>query len=326
MKASARLAVRCAAAALTAAPLLTVAGTAATAAPAAAPAADQDVWAAAGPAGVGAKSAYLYDVSAKKARWARADKTKRPIGSMTKVMTAYTVLNSKVSLDKVVTIQRKHVEYVTKKYKDASRAGLVAGDKLTVRQLLNLMMVPSGCDAAYVLADTVGPGWKPFVAKMNANARKLGMKNTHYANFDGLNWPSEKSTYSTAWDLTRLGYATMKNSTFRSIVKQPRYYLGATSAHHAYNEWNTNRLLGSGKGAYKGAVGIKTGHTNAAGYSLMFEAVRGKKTLIGVVMDSSKTVEAARFTDAAKMLNWGFGVRTADVWVVPPVPAGANVD
>ncbi|WP_158587978.1 D-alanyl-D-alanine carboxypeptidase family protein [Actinomadura logoneensis] len=275
---------------------------------------------------MGAKSAYLYDVTAKKARWARADKTRRPIGSMTKVMTAYTVLNSKVSLDKVITVQRKHVEYVTKKYRDASRAGLVAGDKLTVRQLLNLMMVPSGCDAAYVLADTVGPGWQPFVAKMNANARKLGMKNTHYANFDGLNWPSEKSTYSTAWDLTRLGYATMKNSTFRSIVKQPRYVLGATSGHHAYSHWNTNRLLGSGKNAYRGAVGIKTGHTNAAGYSLMFEAVRGKKTLIGVVLDSSKTVEAARFTDAAKMLNWGFGVRTADVWVVPPVPAGANVD
>ncbi|MCP2338378.1 D-alanyl-D-alanine carboxypeptidase family protein [Actinomadura rupiterrae] len=313
---------RCTVAALTAAPLLTVAGTAAHAAPAAGP----DTWAAAGPAGVAAKSAYLYDVSAKKARWARADKVRRPIGSMTKVMTAYTVLNSGVSLDKVITIQRKHVEYVTKQHTDASRAGLVVGDKLTVRQLLNLMMVPSGCDAAYVLADTVGPGWQKFVGKMNANARKLGMKNSHFANFDGLNWPSESSTYSTAWDMTRLGYFTMKNANFRAVVKQPRYLLGATSAHHAYYPWNTNRLLGSGKGAYKGAIGIKTGHTNAAGFSLMFEATRGKKTLIGVVMDSSKTVEMARFTDAAKVLNWGFGVRSADVWVVPPVPAGANVD
>ncbi|MFC4907848.1 D-alanyl-D-alanine carboxypeptidase family protein [Actinomadura gamaensis] len=322
MKASARLAVRCTVAALTAAPLLTVAGTAADAAPAPGP----DTWAAGAPSGVAAKSAYLYDVSAKKARWARADKTRRPIGSMTKVMTAYTVLNSGISLDKVVTVQRKHVEYITKQHTDASRAGLVAGDRLTVRQLLNLMMVPSGCDAAYVLADTVGPGWQKFVAKMNANARKLGMKNSHFANFDGLNWPTETSTYSTAWDMTRLGYFTMKNATFRAIVKQPRYYLGATSSHHAYSPWNTNRLLGSGKNAYRGAIGIKTGHTNAAGYSLLFEATRGKKTLIGVVMDSSKTVEAARFTDAAKVLNWGFGVRSADVWVVPPVPAGANVD
>ena len=82
---------------------------------------------------------------------------------------------------------------------------------------------------------------------------------------------------------------------------------------------NTNLLLGK----YPGVIGIKTGWTPAAGECLLFEATHGKRTLIGVVLDSAPTKTGATFTDAAKMLNWGFGLRQAVTVLRPPagIPA-----
>ncbi|MQY02393.1 D-alanyl-D-alanine carboxypeptidase family protein [Actinomadura macrotermitis] len=275
--------------------------------------------AAAGPAGVAAKGAMLFDSGAKKIKWSRNADVKRPMGSITKVMTAAVVLRAG-HLDRKVTIKQKYIDYAIRQ--GGSMARLRAGDKLTVRQLLNGLMLPSGCDAAYALADVYGPGWRGFVTKMNKTAKSLGMTKTHYANFDGLPWPSGTATYSTPRDLVRLGHYAMKNSEFRAVVGRRTYTLAANREHQRYSWISTNRLLGS----YRGMIGIKTGHTDAAGYSFMFAAKRGSRTLIGVVLNSSTTSEQARFTDAGKILNWGFGVRTADVLTVPPVPAGANVD
>lgn len=293
------------------APLVAVPGTAEAAGPSRV--------AAAGPSGVAAKSAYLFDSTAKKYRWSRAADTRRPIASITKVMTAIVVLRSG-RLDRKVTVKQKYIDYAVRQ--GGSMAKLRAGDKLTVRQLLNGLMLPSGCDAAYMLADVYGPGWRGFVAKMNKTAKSLGMTRTKYANFDGLPWPSATSTSSTARDQAKLGHYAMKRADFRSVVARRTYKLKAGGGHHAYSWINTNRLLGS----YKGAIGIKTGTTDAAGYSLMFAAKRGSRTLTGIVLNSSTTTEQVRFTDAARMLNWGFGARSAQILRVPPVPAGANVD
>jgi D-alanyl-D-alanine carboxypeptidase (penicillin-binding protein 5/6) len=142
---------------------------------------------------------------------------------------------------------------------------------------------------------------------MNATARALGMRNTHFANFDGLGWPTESSTYSTPKDLITLGLAAMRLPAFRAIVRQRSYYVPPTAQHHAYRWQNSNQLLGS----YPGAFGIKTGHTQGAGYCLLFEAQRNGRTLIGVVLDSSGTSSVAAFADAARMLNWAFGIRAA---------------
>ncbi|MFG2000015.1 D-alanyl-D-alanine carboxypeptidase family protein [Spirillospora sp. NPDC048911] len=275
--------------------------------------------AAAGPAGVAAKSAFLYDSGTRKTRWSRAADTRRPIASITKLMTAMVVIRGG-KLDRKITVKKKHIDYVNKN--DASRAWLRVGDRLTVRQLLNAMLLPSGCDAAYVLADTYGPGWKGFVAKMNKTARQLKMTRTKYANFDGLPWPSGTATNSTARDQIKLADYAMKNREFRAIVARKSYTLKAGGGHGTYRWTNTNRLLKS----YRGAVGIKTGTTDLAGYSLVFSAKRGKRTLIGVVLNSSKTTEQVRFTDAMKMLNWGFGVRATSVLNVAPVEPGANID
>ena len=99
----------------------------------------------------------------------------------------------------------------------------------------------------------------------------------------------------------------MRLATFRDIVHQRTHFLAATPQHHAYFWQNTNQLLGW----YPGAIGIKTGFTHGAGYSLLFEAQRHGRTLIGVVLDSSGTDPTAAFTAARRMLNWGFAVLAA---------------
>jgi D-alanyl-D-alanine carboxypeptidase (penicillin-binding protein 5/6) len=240
------------------------------------------------------------------------------MASITKVMTALVVLRAG-HLDRRIRISAAVPAYVLRN--DAGSAGLRAGDVLTARQLLEAMLLPSGCDAAYALATAYGPGWRAFVAKMNATARKLGLRSTHFANFDGLPWPTGRATYSTPRDLLVLGRTAMRHVTFRRIVRQRRYYLAAGLRRHAYRWRTTNLLLGS----YRGAIGIKTGWTDRAGYCLLFEARRGGRTLIGVVLNASTTNPQARFTAAARILDWGFGAAAGPLRL-RPLPAGSYAD
>jgi serine-type D-Ala-D-Ala carboxypeptidase (penicillin-binding protein 5/6) len=260
--------------------------------------------AAAAPAGVRALGADLADAGTGQKLWGRDAGTKRPMGSITKVMTALVVIQAG-NLGQKITVPASAVSYVANH--GASSAGLRAGDVLTARQLLDAMLLPSGCDAAYVLATAYGPGRAAFVAKMNAEARQLGLAKTHFANFDGLPYPTPRATYSTPASLIALGRAAMALAAFRTTVDRRAYHLAARNGHHAYTWRNTNLLLGS----YAGADGIKTGFTLAAGYCLVFQAQRGTSVLIGVVLHSTATKPGDRFTDARRMLNWGFGILAA---------------
>ena len=235
------------------------------------------------------------------------------MGSITKVMTALVVIRAG-HLDRHIKITRAIPAYI-RRHPDASNAGLRAGDVLTTRQLLEAMLVPSGCDAALALAKAYGPGRRAFVRQMNATARQLGMVHTHFSNFDGMPLPTEHSTYSTPGDLITLGRAAMQLAAFRRIVRQRSHRIAPTARHHGYRLKTTNLLLGS----YPGAVGIKTGSTDAAGYCLLFEAAGSNGTvLIGVVLHSSGTDPMTRFTAATRLLNWGFGTSVAP----PARPAG----
>ncbi|MEV5752531.1 serine hydrolase [Actinoallomurus sp. NPDC052308] len=276
------------------------------------------VTAASAPSGVVAKGAYIYDASKGKKLWGRATTTKRPIGSMTKVMTALVVLRAG-GLDRWVTIKKSYVDHV--KNNDASSAGLKTGDKVTVRQLLSGMMLPSGCDAAYALADVYGPGQTKFLAKMNKTAKSLGMTSTYFRTADGLPTSTKKEGYSTPNNVIKLTKKAMASSTFRSIVAEKTYKLSKTTRHHAYSWKNTNLLLGS----YSGTIGIKTGHTDGAGYCLLFAAKRGGRTIYGLVLNSTTTDPNRRFTDAAKMLDWAYGTKSAQLRL-QSVPAGPQTD
>ena len=251
------------------------------------------------PAGVIADASDLVNARTGARLWSRDLNAERPIASITKVMTALVVIDAG-TLTRKIRVTRAAEEY-GRAY-GPSEAGLHPGDILTTRQLLEAMLLPSASDAAYLLARTYGPGWPAFVRKMNATARRLGMTRTHFANFDGLPWPTEYSTYSTPRDLIRLGTAAMKLPAFRQIVAQRSHLIRAAASHHRYFWRNTDLLLGS----YRGAIGIKTGFTNGAGYCLLFEARRGRTDLMGVVLGSTGTEPGIRFTAAARLLNWGF--------------------
>jgi len=236
--------------------------------------------------------------------WSKSSTVKRPIGSITKVMTAYVVLTTPgLNLQRSIRVPSGITAY-DQEY-DASTAGLVPGERYTVAQLLYAMMLPSGCDASYTLANAFGPGISGFVAKMNAAAKSLHMTRTHFADPSGLPAGGEYATYSDANDLILLGRAAMKNHRFATVAAARSYSVSASGTHRAHTWTNLNPLLGH----YPGAVGIKTGYTSAAGQCLLFEARRGSTTLVGVVLDSSgvdSVTLSAAGADATKLLNWGF--------------------
>ena len=233
--------------------------------------------------------------------WSRSSVSERPMGSITKVMTAYVVIEAG-SLNRVITVPKGIVAY-DKAY-DASTAGLVPGEKLTALQLLYAMLLPSGADAAYTLAYAYGGSRAGFLARMNAAASKLGLSKTHFSDFSGLPDPGQYTTYSTARDLISLGRDAMRLPLLAKIVATRSYSVAAGSGHRAHTWKNGNLLLTR----YPGAIGIKTGFTNAAGQCLLFEARRGTKTLIGVVLHSSSSITdpSAAVNDAIRMLNFGF--------------------
>lgn len=253
-----------------------------------------------------AKGGYVMNNSTAKTLYTKAADTKRSTGSTTKIMTAKVVLaQSNLNLDKKVTIQKAYSDYVVAN--NASQAHLIVGDKVTVRQLLYGLMLPSGCDAAYALADTYGSGStraarvKSFIGKMNKAATDLGLRNTKFDSFDGI---GSGNNYSTPRDLTKIASSALKNSTFRTIVKTKKYTaktITKTGSTRTMAAWtNTNGLLSS----YSGTIGVKTGSGPEAKYCLVFAATRNGKTIVGTVLASTSI--AQRETDAKKLLNYGF--------------------
>ncbi|GGY19242.1 D-alanyl-D-alanine carboxypeptidase family protein [Streptomyces djakartensis] len=256
---------------------------------------------------IAAKGGYAMNNATGTSLYTKAADTRRSTGSTTKIMTALVVLKqSNLNLDSKVTVQKAYSDYIVEN-NWASNAKLIVGDKVTVRQLLYGLMLPSGCDAAYALADKFGAGStrakrvESFIGKMNTTAKELGLKNTHFDSFDGI---GKGSNYSTPRDLTKLASAAMKNSTFRTVVKTKKYTATTTTKSggtRTMAPWeNTNPLLGS----YSGAIGVKTGSGPEAGYCLVFAATRNGKTVIGTVLAS--TDGPTRKADATKLLNYGF--------------------
>jgi serine-type D-Ala-D-Ala carboxypeptidase (penicillin-binding protein 5/6) len=254
----------------------------------------------AGPSGIRVKGAALADAATGTILWSTGLNTERPIGSIVKVMTALVVIQAG-HLGREITVPRSVVAYL-KKQDEPSIAGLHVGDKLTTLELLEALLLPSGCDAAYTLAEAYGPGLTAFIAKMNAEARRLGLTQTYFSNFDGLPWPTEHSTWSTPANLITLGRHAMKYPVFAAIVGQVSYSLPAGDGHHAYSWQNTNPLIGT----YPGAMGIKTGDTKAAGNCLLFEAAQDGLTLIGVTLGTPGDDISVTGPVATRVLNWGF--------------------
>lgn len=214
-----------------------------------------------------------------------------PMASTAKIMSALVTLESGVNLDSVVTVSPEAAAFAQPIY---SNAGLRAGDRLTVRELLMAALIPSGDDAVYALAEYVGGGdVDRFVSRMNARAGSLGLKNTHFTNPTGLDDPQQ---YSSAHDLAVMARTALVYPEFRRIVRTVSTTI--TTQDREIPLHNTNELLLTDPSV----TGVKTGTTPGSGPTLVASAADEDEAYIAVVMDAGED----RFTAARSILNYAF--------------------
>ena len=221
-----------------------------------------------------------------------------PMASTTKIMTALIALQSG-NLDLPIPVKQDAYDRVN--VDGGSGAGLNVGDVLPLRDMLYALLLPSGNDAAVAIADALGGTEANFVQRMNVFAYNLHLFQTHYSNPDGLTL-DDAPHYTTGNDLLRLAQDAMQIPLFAQIVSTPTYSIAATALHGAYTWYTTDNLLRT----YTGMLGIKTGHTYAAGWCLVFAAKRAGHYLMGVILGSPS--EGERDQDVEQLLNWAFAL------------------
>ena len=210
--------------------------------------------------------------------------------SLTKLMTAYLVFDAlkqkKIKPEQVVPVSDKARRAI------GSRMFIQVDIPVTVNELIRGMIIQSGNDATIALAEVISGTEEAFVARMNQEAKRLGMPNTQFANATGL--PATRHV-STARDLAQL--------TATLIREYPEHYPLYAQKEYTYNDItqpNRNRLLWRDPTV----DGVKTGHTEAAGYCLISSAKRGERRLISVVLGANS--DAARAAESQKLLNYGY--------------------
>ena len=211
--------------------------------------------------------------------------------SLTKMMTLYIVFeavrNGEISLDTKITISRNATS------EPPSKLGLRTGQKIALRYLIRAAAVKSANDAATALGEAISGSEAAFARRMTRTAKALGMTRTTFKNAHGL---TQSEHLSTARDMTKLGR--------HILYDYPEYYnlFSRTSTDAGVKKVNnTNRRL---LGSYRGADGIKTGYTNAAGFNLVASAKRGNERVIATVFGGKSS--ASRNAKVAELLDLGF--------------------
>ena len=237
-----------------------------------------------------AKSYILIDVNSGKIIAEKNSDEKLPPASLTKMMTLYVISNAlnngQIHLTDNVRISRDAWKT------GGSRMFVKEGQQVPIEDLLKGIIVDSGNDACVAMAEHLGGSEPGFAEIMNQQAQDLGMKNSHFTDSTGL---PDSNLYTTAKDLAILGRALIGN--------YPQYYHWYKQKWFTYNgirQPNRNRLLWRDSQV----DGVKTGHTNDAGYCLVSSAKRDNMRLLAVVMGSP--TESARADDSERLLNYGF--------------------
>lgn len=245
-----------------------------------------------------AKAYYLEDYDSGFVLVEKNSAAKLPIASTTKIATALVVIqNHSNQLDDTVTITPKMINI------NGAKIGLEAGEKITVRNLLYGMLINSGNDAAYSLAEFFG-GKENFVAQMNKKVRDIGLKSTEYRDPAGL----DDTGYSTAHDLAVLASYALKEPLFNQIVRIPSGSIFSTDGKIVHELKNSNQLLDrEGPFYFEQAIGVKTGFTYEAGHVLVSAAQKDGHTLLSVVMCTDEDNTLASAKESRKLLEWGFG-------------------
>jgi serine-type D-Ala-D-Ala carboxypeptidase (penicillin-binding protein 5/6) len=254
-----------------------------------------------------AKAAFVYDADLGFVFYSKNADLELPMASCTKIMTAL-LATERGSLDQMVTIGADAAALAAP---GNSYMGVSAGERLSLRDLLYGLMLPSGNDAAVAIADAIGGNVQHFVVLMNARAQQLGLTHTHFANPHGLDAPGH---YTSARDLAVLAAVAMRNPTLVQITSTKHYDIPQTSTHKAYSLVSGDDLIPGDLSPYPGAIGVKPGFTGAAGYCQAFAAIRRGHLIVGTVM--GEPTWEIRITDMRTLLDWGYLQEG-----IPPAPS-----
>jgi serine-type D-Ala-D-Ala carboxypeptidase (penicillin-binding protein 5/6) len=236
-----------------------------------------------------ADAAVLADLDTGQVLFADKPSERRPIASLTKIMTAL-IVGERTEPTDVVTVSD---EAASGRLAGISGLGLVPGERVRVNELLYALLLQSANDAAVALAEHVSGSVDAFVDDMNARAQRLGLSRTMFASPNGL----DDDGYSSAGDLVRLTRAAYRSGGFASIVAT-RFHTVTSLDERPRIVQNRNVLLW----LYPGAIGVKTGFTSQAGFCVVAAAEREGMRLVTVVLGEP----AEPFSDAAALLNYGF--------------------
>ena len=237
-----------------------------------------------------AKQAVLIDVDTRSILFEKNSQERMPTSSMSKVLTMYivfdTIKQGRLKMTDTVNISQNAWKM------EGSKMFAPLNTQVKVEDLVQGVIIQSGNDAAVALAEAVSGSESAFAELMNKKAAELGMKNSHFMDASGMPDPNH---YSTCYDLALLSY--------RLINDFPEYYHYFSQKDFTYNnikQGNRNPLL------YRniGADGVKTGHTDIAGYGLIGSAIQNGRRLI-VVFNGTNSMQE-RADEGAKLLDWGF--------------------
>jgi D-alanyl-D-alanine endopeptidase (penicillin-binding protein 7) len=233
--------------------------------------------------------ALIYDEKSKKSMYHKNADQVAPIASISKLMTAMVVLDAKLAMNKLLTIENADVDRLK-----GTHSRLTVGTKFTRAEMMKLALMSSENRAAAALARTYPGGKKAAIAAMNAKARQLGMRDTYFRDSTGLN----SDNVSTARDLVKMVGAARKYGSIRQYTTTASHAVSAKSGKELYFN-NTNPLVKS----TSWDIGVsKTGFISEAGRCLVMEARINKRPVIIVLLDSQG--KSARIDDAKRIKKW----------------------
>jgi D-alanyl-D-alanine carboxypeptidase (penicillin-binding protein 5/6) len=249
--------------------------------------------------------AYMKDLSSGTVLYAKDDDTRMPPASMAKMMSTYVafqmIKRGEATLDQKILVRP---ETWKAWHSQGSTMFLSANEQVSVENLLHGIVTLSGNDACVVLAEGLGGTEENYVALMNQAAKKIGVRNSHFANTNG--WPNPKQ-YVTARDLAIIAEATIRDypDLYKKFYSKNSFTWGQTLGKgEAITQSNRNPLLGK----ISGADGLKTGHTEETGYGFTGSAIQNGRRIVMVVAGLSSFNE--RIAASVDFMNWGFNAWT----------------
>ena len=245
-------------------------------------------------------SVILMDAKTGKILYSKNAFEQRYPASTTKLITAILTLEN-CKLTDIATVSHDAIFNVPVGY---SHASLQEGERLTIEQLLNVLLIPSANDAAFVLAEHIAGSVDNFSEMMNNKAKEIGCLNTHFVNPNGIH---DKDHYSTAYDLALIGKYAMQFDDIMRIAMVNQYTLPKTNKYDKEDRiFNaTNGLITKNdEYYYPEATGLKTGYTDKSGYCIVTTAKKGDVELLEVVLGSDNIKD--RYEDCINLFDYGF--------------------